>query len=128
MHDYTRLRVWQRARQLVVEIHRETDGLEQGIHATLTAQLQEAAVGVVTHIEQGTGQPTPTLFARSLLQAVTCASDVISVLSRARDLGAVPATRHVMLDMEAQEVRRMLHALRGKVIERIRGGRVATKR
>ena len=123
MHDFTRLRVWQRAQQLSVEIHRETEGLDERVYPGVGERLRRAVIGISTHIAEGAAQPTPTLFAQALMQSVASATDVLHQLRSARDIGCIHVTRYVMLDTETQEIRRMTYALRGKVIDRINARR-----
>jgi four helix bundle protein len=123
MHDYTRLRVWQRAQKLILEIHQDSEGLDERVYPDLATRLRASAAGIATEIAQGSLQATPSLFAKSLVQAVTHATALLTHLKSARELGVIPIPRHVMLEMEVQELRRMLFALRARILERINGKR-----
>ena len=119
MHDYTRLRVWERAQKLALEISRDTEDLDDRVYPGVAVELRVAVNNIATHIAEGTRQPTPALFAKSLMQSITCATAVQKQLHAAHSLGIIDDPRHVMLDLETQEIRRMLYALRARIFERI---------
>ena len=119
MHDYTRLRVWQRAQKLAQEVYRDTDRLDEQIFPGVASELRRTVDAIAINIVEGTRQATPSLFAKSLLQSITNAADVQRQLLAAHQRGIIDHPRHVMLDMETQEIRRMLHALRARILEKI---------
>jgi len=120
MQDFTRLRVWQRAQKLAIEIYKDTDRLADSVHSDLAALLRSSVDAISTNIAEGARQPTPWLFARSLVQAISNTNDLITALATARKLGTIEVPRHVMLEMETIEIRRMLHALRIRILEWVR--------
>lgn len=119
MHDHTRLRVWERAQKLAFEVSRDTEDLDDRVYPGVAVELRRAVNNIATHIAEGTRQPTPALFARSLMESITCANSVQKQLHAAQALGIIEHPRHVMLDLETQEIRRMLYALRARIFERI---------
>jgi four helix bundle protein len=119
MHDYTRLRVWQRAQQLALDISRDTEALDERVYPGVATELRGAVTGIATHVAEGSREPTPALFAKSLMQSIACATAVQKQLHAAHTRGIIDHPRHVMLDLETQEIRRMLYALRARIFERI---------
>ena len=124
MHDYTRLRVWQRAQTLAVEISRDTEGLDERVYPGLATDIRRAVTGIATHVAEGSREPTPALFANALMQSIAFATVVQKLLLTAHSLGIIDHSRHVMLDLETQEIRRMLYALRARIFERINATKV----
>lgn len=115
MHDFTRLRVWQRAQKLTLEIYRDTGRFDDFMNPGLGARMRRAAGSISGCIAEGSGQPTPLLLAQSLLQAIAFCTELLSHLDIAHEVGLIDTPRHIMLGLEIQEVRRMLYALRARV-------------
>jgi hypothetical protein len=51
--------------------------------------------------------------------SISCATTVQKLLHAAHARGIIDQPRHVMLDLDTQEIRRMLYALRARIFERI---------
>ena len=81
----------------------------------MVSQLRRAAVLVPTNIAEGSKRRTPQDYARFLNLAEASLAETEYLLMLCRDLGYIAGDVTEPLLVEASEVSRMLHALRGKV-------------
>ena len=117
MQDVTKLRVWQRARDLAAKIEREMEWIDDGLRPDLPQRVRQSAAAIHDHIARGAAQPSPAEFARCLHDAINATTMLQSSVSRIRPTLA-DAPRSIMLDFEIREVARMLMVLRKRVLER----------
>ncbi len=118
MHDFTRLRVWQRAQKLILEIYADSELIDDAIYPGMAGQMRRAASSISARIADASTQPTPALLAKSLLQSIAFCTELLSHTDMARKFRLIEDPRHVILSLEIQEIRRMLYALRAKVLEK----------
>src|SRR5690348_11692737 len=111
MQDFRRLKVWQRAHQLTLEIYRGTVRFPPDERFGLKAQLQRAAVSIGANIAEGCGRYTDRELVGFLQIAMGSASEVEYQLLLARDLDLLDATTYAGLVRLALEVKRMLASL-----------------
>ncbi len=117
MQDFRKLHVWARAHALALEIYRVANQLGRG-HGALASQMRRAAMSISANITEGCGQLHASEFARYLHIALASASELDYHLKCAGDLGLLDVPRHQALEQEAREIRRMLFALRRRVLEK----------
>lgn len=117
MQRFTDLKVWQRSHQLVLEIYKLTAGLPAAEQYGLTSQLRRAAASVPTNIAEGSRRQHAQDYARFLNIGEGSLAEVEYLLMLARDLGYMPADAVARPLEEANEIFRMLNALRRKVEE-----------
>jgi four helix bundle protein len=118
MQAYKRLAVWEKAHELVLRVHRATDGAEMRGSPGLSAQLRRAVVAIPTNIAEGTGHASPAQFNRFLEIAIASAAEADYQLLLARDLDFLSARAYAQLEARLGEVRAMLIGLRKRVLER----------
>jgi four helix bundle protein len=111
MQDFRRLKVWQRAHQLTLEIYRNTARFPPDERFGIKAQLQRAAVSIGANIAEGCGRYTDRELVGFLQIAMGSASEVEYQLLLARDLDLLDATTYAGLVRLAIEVKRMLASL-----------------
>lgn len=117
MQDFTKLRVWERAHRLALEVSEAFARCPRRRFAHVISQGQRAALSVSTNVVEGCGHDTRPQFARYLQIALTSAHDVQYDLLVARDLGLLADARYVALARETTEVKKMLLVL----VRRVRG-------
>lgn len=123
MQRFADLKVWQRSHTLVLHIYRLTAGFPAEERFGLVAQLRRAALLVPTNIAEGSKRQGSQDYARFLNIAEGSLAETEYLLLVSRDLAfAVAKAVQTLLD-EADEIARMLHALRTKVV---RGRREST--
>lgn len=116
MQDFRRLRVWERAHQFALEVRKVTQSFPRSGYSELKAQLLSAAESIPTNIAEGTGAATRKEFARYLDVSIKSASEVEYHLQLARDNGLLRPDHWRDLSDEVVQIRRMLCALRRKVL------------
>ena len=115
MQRFTDLKVWQRSHALVLETYRVTATFPEHERFGLISQLRHAAVSVPCNIAEGTKRQRAPDYARFLNIAEGSLAEAEYLLILSADLGYLAAATKDNLTAEAQEIARMLHALRQKV-------------
>ena len=115
MQSFRKLRVWQRAHWVVLDIYRETRAFPEDERFGLVSQMRRAAVSVSTNIAEGARRESRPEYARFLNIAEGSASESEALLLIAQDLGLLAAARAERLLLEFEEIGKMLHALRIRV-------------
>ncbi|HEX6964542.1 MAG TPA: four helix bundle protein [Gemmatimonadaceae bacterium] len=129
MQDFRRLKVWQRAHRLTLEIYRSTSRFPVDERFGIKAQLQRAAASIGANIAEGCGRQTDRELVGFLQIAMGSASEVEYELLLARDLDLLDASTHAVLDRLTIEVKRMLASLLVALRKReTRQGRGAEKK
>ena len=109
MRNFRELKVWQKAHGLTLAVYRATRAFPSEEKFGLTSQLRRAAASVPANIAEGCGRNTEKDFARFLGIAAGSASEAEYHLLLARDLGILATEHHQPLDVEVNEVKRMLY-------------------
>jgi len=115
MQRFTDLKVWQRSHSLVLEVYRVTARFPEDERFGLVSQLRRAAVSVPCNIAEGTKRQRAPDYARFLNIAEGSLAETEYLLILSADLGYLGTEMKDQLTGEAQEIARMLHALRQKV-------------
>ena len=115
MQRFTDLKVWQRAHALVLAIYRLTATFPADERFGVTSQLRRAAVSVPSNIAEGSKRKSNQDYAHFLNLAEGSSAEVEDLLMLRRDLGHATPEQIESLLKEADEIARMLYALRIKV-------------
>jgi four helix bundle protein len=108
--DFKKLKVWQKAHVLAMDVHRVAGEIRGAQHASLRSQMTRAAMSVPTNIVEGCGQQSTREYARFLRIALNSTTELEYHLLAARDLEAV-GTDCLTLISQLIEVRKMLYGL-----------------
>jgi len=119
MQDFNNLKVWQRAYQLALSVHRSTKFFPDYEKFGLANQMRRASTSIAINIAEGSGRTTDPDFARFLDIAMGSASELQCQIMLATDLNYLEQECRNSLRHDVQEVRRMLNSL----IRKIRGKR-----
>ena len=116
MQRFTDLKVWKKSHVLVLQVYRLTKGFPPEERYGLISQLRRAALSVPTNIAEGSKRQTNAEYARFLNIAEGSLAETEYLLMVSRDLGYLsePASKPVLA--ESDEIARMLHSLRTKVV------------
>jgi four helix bundle protein len=117
MRDFKELKVWQKAHELVLGVYRATQAFPAKERFALTTQLRKAASSVPSNIAEGCGRGHDRDFARFLGIAAGSASEVEYQLILSRDLGYLQPEKHAELDVQVNEVKRMLNSFIQKLLQ-----------
>jgi four helix bundle protein len=115
MQRFTELRVWQRSRQLAVAVYRLTATFPRNEQFGITAQVRRAAVSVCANIAEGAKRRSNTDYGRFLNIAEGSIAETEALLRLSADLGFASAATTPQLVGEAEEIARMLAAMRKSV-------------
>jgi four helix bundle protein len=111
MHDFRRLHVWQRSRELAVSVSQLTRGFPRSDRGVVASQVRRAALSIPANIADGCGKSSRKEDIRFFQIASASAMEVESHLHVATDLGYLPpkASEHSIGEVKA--IQRMLAGL-----------------
>lgn len=115
MRDFRRLRVWQRAHQLALEVYHVSALFPKDELYGFTSQIRRAATSIPTNIAEGCGRESTVDFARFLQIGMGSAKELEYHLLLARDLAYISPDAYCALTEETTQVQRMLHAYIGQL-------------
>ena len=115
MQRFTKLHVWQRSHQLALNIYDQTRAFPPGERFGITSQMRRAAVSVASNIAEGAKRRSNTDYARLLNIAEGSLAETESLLRLAKDLEFGRRETLQALIAEADEISRMVYALRASV-------------
>lgn len=121
MKRFTDLKVWQASHALMLDIYKATANFPKEERYALTAQIRRAALSVPANIAEGSKKKGQIDYARFLNIAEGSLAEVESFLIAGRDLEMLDASSFTHLEKAADEVARMLYALRTKIEQDNRG-------
>jgi four helix bundle protein len=109
--DFRKLRVWQVAQELAIDVHRVTSRMRGVRSSALRDQLMRAAMSVPTNIVEGSAHASPREFARFLQYALASVSELEGHVQLARDLELMTEHDFTGLLTRIVDARKMLHGL-----------------
>jgi len=109
--DFKKLKVWQKAHVMAMDVHRVAGQIRAAKHASLRSQMIRAAMSVPANIVEGCSQQSPREFSRYLRIALNSTTELEYHLVTARDLEAIRASDSLTLISQVTEVRKMLYGL-----------------
>ena len=86
MQDYRKLKVWQKAYDLVLEIYVITKKFPKEELYGVTSQIRRSAASITANISEGCGRKTKTELSRFLVIALGSLNETENFLLLARDL------------------------------------------
>jgi four helix bundle protein len=109
MQDYRKLRVWQNAHRLALDVYADSaKHLTTPRTWALRDQVHRAAISVASNIAEGAGRGSNPDFRRFLFMSLGSTNELEYDLLLGRDLGFLPPTLHDCRTHQIEEVRRML--------------------
>jgi four helix bundle protein len=111
VRDFKKLRVWQHAHPLVMATYRATEEFPAREIYGLTAQMRRAATSIGSNISEACGKPSDADFSRYLSIAFGSSSELKYQFLLSRDLGYMPDAVHDDLELQIDNVMRMLYGL-----------------
>ena len=116
MSDFKKLKVWGKSHALALNAFSVTKRIRGTENSALRQQLIRAAMSIPTNIVEGTGQESGKEFGRFLSIAIKSTSELEYHLILAADLGIVTKSDFMSLADQTVETRKMLYALRTRVV------------
>ena len=115
MQDFRRLKVWDKAHTLTLDVYKSSKSFPREEMYGLTSQIRRASVSIGANIAEGACRSGDVDFARFLQIAAGSASEVEYHLLLSRDLELLQSADFQRLTDEVVEVKRMLASLRQKL-------------
>jgi four helix bundle protein len=110
MQGFKRLKVWQRAHRVTLEVYRLTKSLPPKERFGLVSQMERAAVSVAANIVEGSARGSDREAARFFRYALGSAAELEYLILLSRDLGYGGAHDLPGLQSAVIEIKRMLGA------------------
>lgn len=115
MNDFKRLKSWEKAHALTLDVYRATKSFPKEEMYGLISQLRRACASVPANIAEGYGRKGDAELGRFLSIAAGSACEVEYHLLLARDLGYLSESQHRKLHDQVCEVKRMLGSFISKL-------------
>lgn len=116
MSDFRKLEVWQKAHELMLEVHEITRGIRGSQYLSLKNQILRAAMSIPANIVEGRAQRSDREFGRFLGYAVASSSELEYHIFAAKEIGVLTSEKADPLIERTIRVRRMLIGLRKKLV------------
>jgi len=116
MRDFKELKVWNKAHQLVLDVYQNTRSFPADERFGLTAHLRKSATSIPSNIAEGCGREGEKELARFLSIAAGSACETEYQLLLARGLGYLEHDLHNCIDVQVNEVKRMLNSFIQKLM------------
>jgi len=115
MRNFKELLVWGKAHDVTLDIYRVTKSFPKAETYGLTSQLRRASSSVRANIAEACGRKSEAEFARFLQIATGSASEVEYHLLLARDLEFIEPEKYDRLNIQINEVKKMLNTFLQKL-------------
>ena len=111
MRDFRELKVWEKAHLLTLKIYNVTKGYPKEELYGLTSQIRRACVSIPTNIAEGCVRSSDADFARFLYIALGSTSELEYLIVLSNDLKFIENELQVELNIEINEIKKMLITL-----------------
>ncbi|UYZ58366.1 four helix bundle protein [Hymenobacter latericus] len=111
MHDFRKLRVWQEAIELVVQVYAATRQFPPEERFNLSSQLTRAAVSIPSNIAEGAGRIPNGEFVHFLGIASGSCSEVPTQLIIAQRLNYLTSQQYNVMEQRLNAIQRMTATL-----------------
>ena len=111
MHDFKKLKVWQEAIDLTVEVYSVTRCFPVSEKFNLISQINRSAVSIASNIGEGAGRQTNGEFIQFLGYAGGSCTELETQLILTFRLGFLSDEKHQLLTSQTQAIQKMLYNL-----------------
>jgi four helix bundle protein len=115
MQDYKKMKVWEYAHQLVLEVYKASSCFPKEELFSLTSQLRRAVMSITANIAEGCGRNSQLDLANFLNISLGSANETSYFLLLAKDLNYLPEDRYIIFENEIEKIKAMLISLISKV-------------
>jgi four helix bundle protein len=115
MHDFKKMKVWQKARELAKNIYIVTSNFPKEEIFGLTSQIRRSSISIVSNIAEGAGRNTDGEFINFLGIANGSSFELETQLMIALDLGYISDSKSVALQQDLIEIQKMLFTFISKL-------------
>jgi four helix bundle protein len=106
--DFRRLKVWEKAHILALNVYCASSSFPKVETFGLTSQIRRAGLSIPTNIAEGCGRNADRELSRFLVIAMGSSSELEYLLQFASDMGFLPECEYCKLKKEVIEVNQML--------------------
>jgi len=114
MHNFKKLNVWQKGRDLVKKIYLSTKKFPKEELYGLTSQIRRAAVSIPSNIAEGAGRNSEKEFSRFLDIANGSAFELETQIILSFDLEYITETEMNSILNLIEEIQKMIYGLKNK--------------
>jgi len=118
MHDFRKLKVWEKSHDLTVDIYLLTKGFPREEQFGLTSQLRKSGSSIAANIAEGCGRGSKPDFVRFLWIAMGSAFEVHQHILLAQALNYLSSVECGELESRIVEIKKMLTGLISKTSDR----------
>jgi four helix bundle protein len=111
MHDFRRLKAWQKANALELRMEAFVTRIGR-THPALADQIERATASIAANIAEGCGRETKADFRRFITISIGSTTELENHLIRAHQRGLITDVELDSLIADSTEVRKILHGLR----------------
>jgi four helix bundle protein len=111
MKDFKKLKVWQKAHRLTLDVYKASATFPREELYGLTSQIRRSCLSIPSNIAEGCGRGSDTDFARFLQISMGSSSEVEYLLILSRDLQILTSDNYETLSGDVIQVKRMLTSL-----------------
>ena len=115
MKDFRKLKVWDRAHEMVLTLYKLTNSFPKSELFGLTSQIRRCSASIPANIAEGCGRLGNSELHRFLQIACGSANELEYHLLLAKDLGYITPEDYRIADKQLLDLKRMLVSLTGKV-------------
>jgi four helix bundle protein len=115
MRDFRKLKVWEKAHELTLQIYAASAKFPREEQYGLTSQVRRACSSIPANIAEGCGRSGEPELGRFLTIGLGSASELEYHLLLAHDLGFLAPSDHRKLTSQITEIKRMLTRLTQKL-------------
>ncbi len=109
--DFHKIKAWEHAHQLTLEVYRATAGFPAEEKFGITSQMRRAAASVGANIAEGSSRTSNADFLRFLEMGLGSLRETENFLLLARDLSFLSVETHQRLAQKSDETARTLSGL-----------------
>ena len=111
MKDFKKLKVWQKAHRLTLDVYQASATFPREELYGLTSQIRRSCLSIPSNIAEGCGRVSDTDFARFLQISMGSSSEVEYLLILSRDLQILTSDDYETLSDDVIQIKRMLTSL-----------------
>ena len=111
MKDFKKLKVWQKAHRLTLDVYQASATFPREELYGLTSQIRRSCLSIPSNIAEGCGRVSDTDFARFLQISMGSSSEVEYLLILSRDLQILTTDYYERLSQDVIQIKRMLTSL-----------------
>jgi four helix bundle protein len=111
MKDFKKLKVWQKAHCLTLDVYQASATFPREELYGLTSQIRRSCLSIPSNIAEGCGRGSDTDFARFLQISMGSSSEVEYLLILSRDLKILRNDDYETLSDDVIQIKRMLTSL-----------------